>query len=254
MEFLEDAGSISPGNSPGEYVYVVGETGSWDIIARRGVADSILSITVVAGIPDRISIVMDVDEGKIFSEGEIIDLTLKVLDASGNQITVAHSQIIVETEIGDAEHLQSDVWRMKIDGYGENVPITVKYLELEQTIFVSATPSALSKLTDTNMGRMALGSVSVVFLLAVMLVLLPKFRNEAEEIFEADEDTISEDRSSPSPPPSGVAFSAPPSTAFSTSSHRRGRHRSSSSMVHHGVHLKLGKILRTWLQWVHQIQ
>ena len=229
--FLEDAGSISPGNSPGEYLYVVGEIGSWDIIARRGVADSILSITVVPGIPDRISIVMDVDEGKIFSEGEIIDLSLKVLDASGNQITVAHSQIIVETEIGDAEHLQSDVWRMKIDGYGENVPITVKYLELEQTIFISATPSALSKLTDTNMGRMALGSVSVVFLLAVMLVLLPKFRNEEEEIFETEEDTIPEGRSSPSPPPAGVSFGAPPSSAFSTSSHRRGRHRSSSNMA-----------------------
>ena len=93
---------------------------------RRGVADSILSITVVAGIPDRISIVMDAEEGKIFSEGEIVDLTLKILDAPGNPITVAHSQIIIETEIGDAEHLQSDVWRMKTDDYGENVPITVR--------------------------------------------------------------------------------------------------------------------------------
>ena len=226
--FKEDAGTISPGNSPGEYVYVVGETGSWDILARRGVADSILSITVVAGIPDRISIVMDAEEGKIFSEGEIVDLTLKILDASGNPITVAHSQIIIETEIGDAEHLQSDVWRMKIDDYGENVPITVRYLELEQTIFVTATPSALSKLTDTNMGRLALGSVSVVLLLTVMLVLLPKFRNEADEILEEGEDTVSQERSAPSPPPAGVAFNAPPSSAFSTSSRRRGRHISSS--------------------------
>ena len=40
-----------------------------------------------------------------------------------------------------------------------------------------------------------------------------------------------EGRSSPSPPPAGVAFGAPPSSAFSTSSHRRGRHRSSSSMA-----------------------
>ena len=207
---------------------MVGETGSWDILARRGVADSILSITVVAGIPDRISIVMDAEEGKIFSEGEIVDLTLKILDASGNPITVAHSQIIIETEIGDAEHLQSDVWRMKIDDYGENVPITVRYLELEQTIFVTATPSALSKLTDTNMGRLALGSVSVVLLLTVMLVLLPKFRNEADEILEEGEDTVSQERSAPSPPPAGVAFNAPPSSAFSTSSRRRGRHISSS--------------------------
>ena len=34
--FKEDAGTISPGNSPGEYVYVVGETGSWDILAEEG--------------------------------------------------------------------------------------------------------------------------------------------------------------------------------------------------------------------------
>ena len=227
--FLEDAGTISPGDSPGEYIYVVGKIGSWDIIARRGVADSILSITVVPGIPDRISIVMDVEEGNIFSEGDVVDLTLKVLDASGNPITVAPSQIVLETQVGDAEHLQSDVWRMEIDDYGENIPITVKYLELEQIVFVTVTPSALSKLTDSNMGRMAIGSVSVVLLLAVMLVLLPKFRNEAEEIFEDEDDHMSEEQTSPSPPPAGVSFNAPPSSAF-PSSHRRGRHRSSSAM------------------------
>ena len=55
------------------------------------------------------------------------------------------------------------------------------------------------------MGRLALGSVSVVFLLAVMLVLLPKFRNEAEEIFEGDEDLISKERSNPSPPPAAAS-------------------------------------------------
>ncbi len=228
--FKEEAGTISPGNSPGEYFYVVGEIGTWDIIARRGVADYTLSITVVPGEPDRISV--DINPVReIFSEGDIIDLSLKILDASGNPISVAPSQVVVETQIGDAEHLQSDVWRMEIDGYGENVPITVKYLELEQTIFVTATPSALSKLTDSTMGRMALGSVSVVFLLAAMLVLLPRFRNEAEESYEDEEETVSKERSTPSPPPSGVAFNAPPSSAFSTSSHRRGRHRSSSSMA-----------------------
>ena len=73
---------------------------------------------------------------------------------------------------------------MKVDDYGENVPLTVRYLELDQTIFVTVTPSALSKLTDSTMGQMAIGSVSVVLLLAVMLVLLPRFRNEAEEIYE----------------------------------------------------------------------
>ena len=77
------------------------------------------------------------------------------------------------------------------------------------------------------MGRMAIGSVSVVLLLAVMLVLLPRFRNEADEIYQADEPN-SDDRSTPSPPPAGVSFNAPTSNVFSSSSHRRGRHRSSS--------------------------
>jgi FtsZ-interacting cell division protein ZipA len=83
-------------------------------------------------------------------------------------------------------------------------------------------------LTDSTMGQIAIGSVSVVLLLAVMLVLLPRFRNEADEIFE-DEPTSDESTESSSPP-AGVSFSAPPSSAFDTSSHRRGRHRSSASM------------------------
>ena len=227
---LEDAGSISSGDSPGEYIYQVGKTGPWTLIARKGIADSTLSITIEPGLPDRISIDVVNSDGAL-SEGEIIDLDIVVLDAAGNPISVAPSQIIVETKIGDAEHLQSDIWRMKVDDYGENVPLTVRYLELDQTIFVTVTPSALSKLTDSTMGQMAIGSVSVVLLLAVMLVLLPRFRNEAEEIYEDTTSDSADERTTPSPPPAGVSFSAPSSSAFSASSHRRGRHRTAASMA-----------------------
>ncbi|HJM66084.1 MAG TPA: hypothetical protein QF555_00870 [Candidatus Thalassarchaeaceae archaeon] len=226
---LEDAGKIIPGDSPGEYLFEVGKTGSWTLIARKGVADVTLSITVEPGVPDRISIEIDEDKRSSLSEGDVVDFGVLVLDASGNLISVPPSQIVVETKVGDAEHLQSNIWRIEIDGYGENVPFTVKYLELEQTIYVTASPSALSMLTDSTMGQIALGSVSVVLLLAVMLVLLPRFRNEADEIYE--DEPSSEESIAPSPPPAGVSFSAPPSSAFSTSSHRRGRHRSSAPMT-----------------------
>ena len=146
------------------------------------------------------------------------------------------STVSIKSEIGDGTHIQSDIWRIDIDGYGEDVPVTIGYSDLEKIIYVSVQPSALSKLTGTGMGQVAIGSVFVVILLAGLLVLLPRFRSELDEYEDEDESEKQEEETkSQTPPlaPSATSFgtySGQSSTGSTGRPYARGRHRGAPGM------------------------
>ena len=229
---LDDAGTMAPGDSPGEYVFTVGKVGTYSLIARRGAAAETVPMTIEPGSPDRIEVITDSD---VFNEGNMWDLTIRILDAGGNPVSVDPSAVSVESEIGDGTHVQSDIWRVDIDGYGDDVPVSITFAGLEKVIYVSVQPSALSKLTGTGMGQVAIGSVFVVILLAGLLVLLPRFRSELDEYEDEDENKVQEDETESQPPslaPSATSFGGYTGQSQSGSmgrSHSRGRHRGAPS-------------------------
>ena len=230
---LDDAGTMSPGDSPGEYVFTVGKIGTYSLIARRGAAAETVPMTIESGSPDRIEVITDSD---VFNEGDFWDLTVRILDAGGNPVSVDPSTVSIKSEIGDGTHIQSDIWRIDIDGYGEDVPVTIGYSDLEKIIYVSVQPSALSKLTGTGMGQVAIGSVFVVILLAGLLVLLPRFRSELDEYEDEDESEKQEEETKSQPPPlapsatSFGAYSGQSSTGSTGRPYARGRHRGAPGM------------------------
>ena len=227
---LDDAGTMTPGDSPGEYVFTVGKVGTYSLIARRGTAAETVPMTIEPGSPDRIEVITDSD---VFNEGDMWDLTIRILDAGGNPVSVDPSAVSIKSEIGDGTHIQSDIWRIDIDGYGDDVPVSITFAGLEKVIYVNVQPSALSKLTGTGMGQVAIGSVFVVILLAGLLVLLPRFRSEIDEY--EDEDEVQEDEKetqTPSLAPSAQAFGEYGGQSASGSmgrSYGRGRHRGAPS-------------------------
>ena len=75
---LDDAGMMTPGDSPGEYVFTVGKIGTYSLIARRGAAAETVPMTIESGAPDRIDVITDSD---VFNEGDKWDLTIRILDA-----------------------------------------------------------------------------------------------------------------------------------------------------------------------------
>ena len=223
---LDDAGTIAAGDSPGEYVFSVGKVGTYSLIARRGAAAETVPMVIESGFPDRIDVITDSD---VFNEGDLWDLTIRILDAGGNPVSVEPTAVSIKSEIGDGTHVQSDIWRIDIDGYGEDVPVTITFADLEKVIYVNVQPSALSKLTGTGMGQVAIGSVFVVVLLAGLLVLLPRFRSDLDEYEDEDEPQEQETESQPPPlAPSATAFGA--ATGPTGRSYGRGRHRGAPGM------------------------
>ena len=193
----ESHGTIEESGGEGDFVFHAEGVGWIQLRAFVGQTEHTFLVNLLPGQLDYL-VINSPEEG---TQGETVQFTVEGFDISDNSVAIPTCDVSIVSSAGEAT-CEDDVWTLNLENHGEQQSIRATYDEAESNpAFIDVQSTLLSGQLGTSEEVMALGSLFVGLLIAVLLVMA--YRRAGRVAYDAeyeDDDEYESMSDSPSAP------------------------------------------------------
>ena len=191
-------GSIEVTGGDGDFVFHAEGVGWIQLRAFVGQTEHTFLVNLLPGRLD--DLVITAPESG--TQGETVQFTVEGFDVSGHPVAIPACDVNIVSTAGEAT-CEDDVWTLNLENHGPQQSIRATYDGAEgKPAFIDVQSTLLSGQLGTSENVMALGSVFVGLLIAILLVL--SFRRAGRLADDAEYEDDDEDEHEPIPAPAPV--------------------------------------------------
>ncbi len=191
-------GSIEETGGDGDFVFHAEGVGWIQLRAFVGQTEHTFLVNLLPGRLDHL--VITAPEGG--TQGETVQFTIEGFDVSDYPVAIPTCDVNIVSTAGGAT-CEDDVWTLNLENHGEQQSIRATYDGAESNpAFIDVQSTLLSGQLGTSEDVMALGSVFVGLLIAMLLVLAYRRAGRLADDLEYEDDA--EDEHEPIPVPAPV--------------------------------------------------
>nr|AIF04402.1 hypothetical protein [uncultured marine group II/III euryarchaeote KM3_174_A11] len=204
-------GTIEEAGGDGDFIFHAGGVGWIQLRAFVGQTEHTFLVNLLPGQLDHLVITAPEDG----TQGETVQFTVGGFDVSGHPVAIPTCDVDIASSAGEAT-CEDDVWTLNLDNHGEQQSIRATYDGAESNpSFIDVQSTLLAGQLGTSEDVIALGSVFVGLLIAMLLVLA--YRRAGRVAYGMEyEDDDEEDEHEPMPvsaPVPGLTGMPQPATA-----------------------------------------
>jgi hypothetical protein len=203
-------GTIEETGGDGDFIFHAEGVGWIQLRAFVGQTEHTFLVNLLPGQLDHL-VVNAPEEG---TQGEVVQFTIEGFDVSDHPVAIPTCDVNIVSSAGEAT-CEDDVWTLNLENHGEQQSIRATYDGAESNpSFIDVQSTLLSGQLGTSEDVMALGSVFVGLLIAMLLVLA--YRRAGRMAYGMEYEDDDEDEHEPIPvsaPVSGLTGMPQPATA-----------------------------------------